>query len=119
MAELTVTIDVSRSGPADPPYITAEMRGNHNGILDRMLSLLDAAKAAATDALKLQTFRPESITIDHHAPEFIVNGGLRSTRPGLGLKPRHRETVIGRHAVRDLAFGEPLTTTMIEGGIKP
>lgn len=63
-------------GSGNPPYIIAELSGNHNGSLDRALDLLEAASVAGADAVKLQTYRPDTITIDHDAPEFIVNGGL-------------------------------------------
>lgn len=63
-------------GPGMPPYIVAEMSGNHNGDISRALAILDAAKLAGADAVKMQTYRADTITIDHHAPEFIEKGGL-------------------------------------------
>ena len=63
-------------GPGRPTYIIAEMSGNHNGDINRALKLLEQAKRAGADAVKLQTYRADTITIDHHGPEFIVEGGL-------------------------------------------
>lgn len=72
----TITIAGRPIGPDHPPYIVAEMSGNHNGDIKRALRILDAAKAAGADAVKLQTYRADTITIDHDAPEFFVEGGL-------------------------------------------
>jgi N-acetylneuraminate synthase len=65
-----------RIGPGEPPYIVAEMSGNHNGEIDRAFRILEAAKAAGADAVKLQTYRADTITIDCDRPEFVVHGGL-------------------------------------------
>lgn len=63
-------------GPGQPPYIIAELSGNHNGDLRRALELINAAHAAGADAVKLQTYTPDTMTIDFDSPEFRVNGGL-------------------------------------------
>src|ERR1700734_4149795 len=62
-------------GPDRPPYVIAEMSGNHNGDIGRALALIEAAKAAGADAGKLQTYTADTITIDHDGPGFIVEGG--------------------------------------------
>jgi N-acetylneuraminate synthase len=63
-------------GPDYPPFVIAELSGNHNGDLSRALALIDAAKAAGADAVKLQTYTADTITIDHDGPGFLIEDGL-------------------------------------------
>lgn len=67
-------------GPSERPYIIAEMSGNHSGDINRAFRILEAAKQAGADAVKLQTYRADTITIDHDGPEFYVQGGLWAGR---------------------------------------
>ena len=58
------------------PYIIAELSANHNGKLETALKIIDEAAKAGADAVKLQTYRPDTITLDSDAEEFKIKGGL-------------------------------------------
>lgn len=62
-------------GPEEPPYIIAEISANHNGDLDKALRLIEAAKVAGASACKFQLYTPDSITINHDGPGFVIQEG--------------------------------------------
>lgn len=59
-----------------PPYVIAEMSANHNGSLENALLLIEEAKKAGADAVKIQTYTPDTITLDSNHDDFRINGGL-------------------------------------------
>lgn len=71
-----IIIDGRTVGPDSPPYVICELSGNHNGSLDRALELIDAAAETGCDAIKIQTYTPDTMTIDSDLPSFRISGGL-------------------------------------------
>ncbi len=67
-------------GESNPPYIIAEMSANHNGNLDTALRIIERAKHAGADAIKIQTYRPDTITLRSDLPDFQINEGLWAGR---------------------------------------
>lgn len=61
--------------PGDQPYFIAEMSANHNKDLDLARDIIHAAAESGADAMKLQTFKPETMTIDSDREEFRVDEG--------------------------------------------
>jgi pseudaminic acid synthase len=62
-------------GPRNPVYVIAELSANHNQDFDEAVRLVRAAKECGADAVKLQTYTPDTITIRSDRPEFRVGGG--------------------------------------------
>jgi N-acetylneuraminate synthase len=60
-------------GPDAPPFVIAEMSGNHNQSLDRALAIVDAAAAAGAHALKIQTYTADSMTLPIAEGEFAIH----------------------------------------------
>ena len=61
---------------AHSPYLIAEMSANHNGNIETALKIIERAHACGADAVKLQTYRPDTITIDCDSADFQIHGGL-------------------------------------------
>ena len=59
-------------GSGHRPYLIAEMSGNHNHSLDRALEIVTAAAQSGADAIKLQTYTADTITLDCDGPGFVI-----------------------------------------------
>ncbi|PXY34953.1 pseudaminic acid synthase [Prauserella sp. PE36] len=75
MAATSVVIGKHDIGPEHAPFVIAEVSGNHNGDLDRALAIVDAVAESGAQAVKLQTYRPDTITIDVDGPAFRLSEG--------------------------------------------
>lgn len=71
-----IVIDDRPVGQGEAPYVVAELSANHNGEIDRALALIEAARNAGADAVKLQTYTADTITLDHDGPGFAIEHGL-------------------------------------------
>jgi len=60
-------------GPGNPVFIIAEMSGNHNQSLERALDIVEQAAKTGVNAIKLQTYTPDTITLDFEENEFFIN----------------------------------------------
>lgn len=67
-----ITIGNRRIGSGDPPFIIAEMSGNHNQPLDRALELVKAVAKAGAHAFKIQTYTPETMTLNIQERDFMI-----------------------------------------------
>ncbi len=72
----SITIEGRRIAVDEPPYMIAEMSANHNGSIENALKIIELAKQSGADAVKLQTYRPDTITLKCNSQDFRIHGGL-------------------------------------------
>lgn len=75
-----ITIGDRKVGTDFSPYIIAEMSANHNGNIDKAYKIIEMAKNAGADAVKMQTYTPDTLTIDCDSPDFQLLDGLWAGR---------------------------------------
>lgn len=76
MSDSHIVIAGRKIGQNQPPYVIAELSANHNGNLNTALRIVEEAARAGADAVKIQTYRPDTITLDCENDDFKIQGGL-------------------------------------------
>ena len=71
-----ISIDGRTIGPSEKPYVIAEMSANHNGDISAAFRIIEEAAKAGADAVKIQTYTPDTITLNSKLPDFQIKGGL-------------------------------------------
>ena len=69
----TIKIAGRKIGPNQPPFVIAEMSGNHNHSLERALEIVEAAAKTGAHALKIQTYKPDTMPLDLNEREFHIS----------------------------------------------
>lgn len=116
-----ISIAGRRIGLNYRPYIIAEMSANHNGNLELALCLIDEAKKAGADAVKIQTYRADTITLKSDRPDFQIKDGLWAGRSLYELyewahTPWEWHATLFEHArkIGITLFSSPFDTTAVD-----
>ena len=80
MLNSNISIAGREIGESSPPYIIAEMSANHNGSIDKAFKLIDKARECGADSIKIQTYTPDTITLNCNLPDFQIDEGLWAGR---------------------------------------
>lgn len=72
----TIAINGTPIGADHPPYVIAEMSANHNGSINNAYKIINEARKSGASAIKIQTYRPDTITLNSTSDDFKIFGGL-------------------------------------------
>jgi N-acetylneuraminate synthase len=106
---MIVEINGRKISPEHEPYIIAEISGNHNGSLDRMLNLIKLAAESGADAVKIQSYIPESLTIECDYEDFQIKDGLWKGRTLYDLYKEAHTPFDWHHTIFEFARENKIT----------
>jgi pseudaminic acid synthase len=116
-----IAIDGRAIGLAYRPYIIAELSANHNGKIENAIQIINEAKKAGADAVKLQTYTADTLTLNSSAEEFQIHGGLWDGKTLYQLyqeahMPWEWHKVLFAHArkIRITIFSSPFDNTALD-----
>lgn len=116
-----ISIAGRRIGPHCEPYVIAEISANHNGKLETALNIIEEAKKAGADAVKLQTYKPDTITLNCDSEDFKIHGGLWDGRTLYDLYEEahmpwewHKPLFEHAHKLGITIFSSPFDNTAID-----
>ncbi len=117
----TISIGGRAIGEGAAPYVVAEMSANHNGSIENAFRIIDLARDAGADAVKMQTYRPDTITLASDGDDFTIRDGLWAGRTLYDLydwahTPWEWHEELSRHARKKgiTLFSSPFDTTAID-----
>jgi len=104
-----------------PPYVIAELSANHNGELNTAITIVEEAKKAGADAVKMQTYKPDTITLNCDSEDFKIRGGLWDAHTLYELYEEahmpwgwHRPLFEHAHKLGITIFSSPFDNTAID-----
>lgn len=116
-----ITINGQRISQDASPYIIAEISANHNGKLETALKIVEEAQRAGANAVKLQTYTPNTITLNCDSDEFKIKGGLWDGRTLYELYKEahmpwewHKPLFDKARALNITMFSSPFDTTAVD-----
>ena len=116
-----ITIDGRVISADHNPYIIAEMSANHNGNIENAYKIIQSAKAMGADAVKLQTYTADTLTLDSRLPDFMIDDGLWTGRSLYDLYQEaytpwdwHKSLFDFARAVGITIFSTPFDSTAVD-----
>ena len=119
--KLMFEINGKKVGVDEKPYIIAELSANHGGKLDNAKLAIKVAKESGASAVKIQTYTPDTMTINSHKPDFIINDGIWKGRTLYDVYDEaytpfewHKELFRYAREIEITLFSSPFDETAIE-----
>jgi sialic acid synthase SpsE len=119
-----------------PTYIIAETSANHCGDFDKAIKIIRKEKRCGADAVKIQTFRGDTITLNSDQDNFLIpetspwrehmtlfslvegetciEKNIKSVRPTYGLHPKYFETLLGKKAIKNILKGDRISWNLVD-----